>query len=227
MKSYRVGDLVDVVWLLPHTSSHFQWLRSIPENEGSGIQSLMMDGGTVRDVNSGVIFDGAARTMVIETMLGDRYVFDYTTGETISSRRPVRIAAILVAVLFPLIYCLFLLRATAKPFRAFWKQPLYVVGFSIVIAILVMIADIWLSARYLVNDGPETSVLTGLLWKLIAYPPHAAAVSLGCGSPTNSIGWDLESVLFWFVVFLVTGATNNLLVGAIGKIRLRTAAPSK
>ena len=72
IRSYKVGDLVDTVFTLPHTVSHFFWKKSITIDDGS-------------------------RTATVTTLNGDRYVFDFTSGSIISARRPMRIAAITIA----------------------------------------------------------------------------------------------------------------------------------
>jgi hypothetical protein len=64
IRSYAVKDLVLFPSLLPHTVSHFFWERSSRLHDDD-------------------------RTYEIVTLHGDRYVFDATTGEILSSRRPV------------------------------------------------------------------------------------------------------------------------------------------
>jgi hypothetical protein len=87
INSYRVGQLVDTTFTLPHTASHFTWMKSI----------------TV---------DDASRTATVTTLNGDRYVIDFATGSIISARRPMRIAAITVAglLLFVTAFITFFIR---------------------------------------------------------------------------------------------------------------------
>lgn len=72
IRSYKVGELVDTTFTLPHTVSHFSWEKTIT-------------------------IDDTSRTATVTTFNGDRYVFDFTSGSIIWARRPMRIAAITVA----------------------------------------------------------------------------------------------------------------------------------
>jgi hypothetical protein len=72
IRSYKVGDLVDTTFTLPHTVSHFSWEKC-------------------------TTIDDTSRTATVTTFNGDRYVFDFTSGSIISARRPMRIAAITIA----------------------------------------------------------------------------------------------------------------------------------
>lgn len=78
IKSYRVKDLVDFVWLLPHSVSHFRW-------------------------DDDFIYDENNKALSLTTRHKDKYRFDITTGEVISSWRPIRLllagAGILIVVL--------------------------------------------------------------------------------------------------------------------------------
>jgi len=67
IKSYKVNDLVDFIWLLPHTVSHFWW------GESSKL-------------------DDHNKTLSITTLLKDKYVFDLTTGRIVSTWMPIRLA---------------------------------------------------------------------------------------------------------------------------------------
>ncbi len=75
LRSYRISDLVDTSFGLERTVSHFFWQRgdSAEFNENNHTFSLI----TVSD---------------------EKYNFDYTTGEMISARRPLRAFMVLVAI---------------------------------------------------------------------------------------------------------------------------------
>jgi hypothetical protein len=77
LRSYRIGELCDFPWALPHTVSHFRWLKSMT-------------------------LDEREHALTVVTLHRDKYVFDLTTGNMTSSRRPARfiIAGIAVVALF-------------------------------------------------------------------------------------------------------------------------------
>ena len=79
IKSYKVNDLVDFIWFLPHTVSHFTLVESMK-------------------------LDGYNKTLNITTLHKDKHIFDLTTGRTVTSRTvtswvPIRYLAIGTGVL--------------------------------------------------------------------------------------------------------------------------------
>lgn len=88
IKTYRVRDLVDFPWLLPRTTSHYEWQKQISTLP---VTLKTLDGAEV-PFQPGIIFDEIAHTMTLETLQGDKFIFDVETGKIISSRRPVRLA---------------------------------------------------------------------------------------------------------------------------------------
>lgn len=75
LRSYKISDLVDTKMFLEETTSHFRWEESMT-------------------------FDLASRTLTVVTLSKEKFVFDYTTGEMLSSKRPIRAAAVaLIALL--------------------------------------------------------------------------------------------------------------------------------
>lgn len=74
IRTYKIGELVDTVALLPQSVSHFQW-------EGN------------------IQLDDEQRALSVETLSGEKYVFDYTTGEIVAARRPLR-GIVIAAVAF-------------------------------------------------------------------------------------------------------------------------------
>lgn len=69
LKSYEVNDILDFVWFLPHTVSHFIWKRDIKLDDYNNVLN-------------------------VTTLHRDKYVFDLKTGEIVSSWRPIRYAVI-------------------------------------------------------------------------------------------------------------------------------------
>ena len=73
LKLYKVEDLVDFDWLLPHSISHFRWAKE-------------------------VYIDNANNTFIVKTLLYDEFVFDINTGQMISSMRYSRILFAVISI---------------------------------------------------------------------------------------------------------------------------------
>lgn len=65
IRTYRIGDLVDTDLAFPHTVSHFRWQENIS-------------------------LDDQYHSLTVATLSKEKYVFDYTTGNSVSARRPLR-----------------------------------------------------------------------------------------------------------------------------------------
>jgi hypothetical protein len=72
IRSYKVGALVDTTLTLPHTVSHFYWEKSMS-------------------------LDDSSRMLFVTTLNKDQYAIDITTGNVISTFRPMRIIASITA----------------------------------------------------------------------------------------------------------------------------------
>jgi len=66
LRSYSIRELCDLTWALPHTVSHFRWLKSMN-------------------------LDQKRQELTVVTFHRDKFVFDLTTGNIISARRPGRL----------------------------------------------------------------------------------------------------------------------------------------
>jgi len=231
LKHYRVGDLVTFIFLLPHTSSHFQWRRSLADPDGSaelprGLEDTWPRiAGNGLIFNDGVVFDESAKTMTIETMQGDHYVFDYATGETISSRRPFRIAAASLALLVSLLYGLYLLRVTAKPFRPPWRKLRSFLAVTFIVAVALTTTGSLLNSHFLAHDPRDLDFVSQSLWRLFVVLPYEVLNPAGWVE-WSDFAWFIERVAFWLIVSLTIGLANNLVVGAISLTRLRKKALS-
>ena len=76
LHSYKINDLVDTAAALPHTVSHFRWEESAKLNNEN-------------------------HTLELTTFSKERYTIDYTTGELVTSRRPLRaLLAVAAAITF-------------------------------------------------------------------------------------------------------------------------------
>jgi len=74
LRSYRINDFVDTAVPLPHSVSHFRWEESTRLNDQK-------------------------HTLELATLSKEKYTFDYTTGEIVSSRRPLRALFVIAAVI--------------------------------------------------------------------------------------------------------------------------------
>jgi hypothetical protein len=83
VRSYKIGELVATDLLLPHSVSHFEWEEAMSLNNYN-------------------------HTLFVSTLSKERYIFDFFTGETISSEKPVRMwfAISGVTILFLIIFVL-------------------------------------------------------------------------------------------------------------------------
>lgn len=99
VKMYRVRDLVDFPYFLPRTVSHFEWQKT---DATSPVKVKMLDGAEL-PFQTGVSFDELTHTMKLETLQGDRYVFNVETGEIISSYRPVRRILVIIGTIIILL----------------------------------------------------------------------------------------------------------------------------
>ncbi len=95
LNTYQTKDLITFPFLLPHHSNGYDihYSRLAPNLPNDGVL-MKVDNGAGYPLNSGATFDSEKKTMQIETFHGDKYLFDFTTGNIISSFRPSRNLAI-------------------------------------------------------------------------------------------------------------------------------------
>jgi hypothetical protein len=91
LKTYETIDLIDFPWLLPHSSNGYgiNYSPLDPNLQHDGVM-MKVDNFNYYPINSGAVFDNEKQTMQIETFHGDKYLFDFNTGNIISSERPSR-----------------------------------------------------------------------------------------------------------------------------------------
>lgn len=120
LRIYRTKDLIAFPYLLPHSSAGYgiNYLGGLDPNlKHDGAVMKVDHGSSGYPLNSGVFFDDEKRTMRIETHHGDRYLFDYATGNIISAERPSRdLALALFGALF-IAYIAFLIFAARREWR--------------------------------------------------------------------------------------------------------------
>jgi hypothetical protein len=91
LKTYQTRDLIDFPYLLPHSSAGYGIIYSPqdPNSTHDGVR-MKVDNYNHYPLNSGAVIDNENQTLAIETCHGDKYLFDFTTGDIISAQRPSR-----------------------------------------------------------------------------------------------------------------------------------------
>ena len=89
LRSYKISDLADTVLGLKRSVSHFEWEES---------ESV----------------DESRHVLAVTTFSKESFLFDYTTGEMVSARRPLRVLLLVSAVSFILIVAWFIRRRLAR-----------------------------------------------------------------------------------------------------------------
>jgi hypothetical protein len=229
LKSYRVCDLVTIPWLLPHSYWGYQWRGLISPGKEADLTIVMLGVGA-RPYRAGVVFDESAHTMEIETRQGDTYLFDLSTGETLSARRPFRTIAIFLLAVVVLFYGCYLFRATARPRLPLWKdytrvsfRALEMAWVFTVLGVALYAADINAAA------GSESGVMSGIAWRVFVDLPIDLAQRNGC-EWANPYGFNrlyyraqgaLYIIGFWCSILAIAGMANNSVVRCLRWARQR------
>ena len=233
LKSYRISDLVTIPWMLPHSSSHYQWQRLISPEDGGQNSSINIMEVQYYAANEGFVFDESAHTMKVATLQGDTYLFDLNTGEIISASRPVRTITISLLALFVSLYAWYLLRATARQRLPLWKDyrrlafGALVLAWAISLLAVGVLAVARLAAPESLDDAPAFSAV----YQLVVMPPLeiaqrnelAWAMPYTAGHPYYQAQGVLYLVGFWFSILVVVGVANNTLVRGVRSVRKRWA----
>ena len=89
LRSYRISALADTIVGLKRSVSHFEW------EESAGV-------------------DESRKVLAVTTFTKESFLFDYTTGEMVSARRPLRVLLLVSALTFILIVAWFIRRRRAR-----------------------------------------------------------------------------------------------------------------
>jgi hypothetical protein len=233
LKSYQVNDLVTLPYLLPHSSSHFEWRRLITPEDGAQSFTIME---RRYPYEAGVVFDQNAHTMTLETLQGDCYAFDLKTGEIVSARRPVRTIAISLLALSSLLYVWYLIRATARARLGLWKHYHRLALNALVLAWLFTLVGVGLTSVAMETGADFRSALVfGGIWRAVVYPPIDLAEQnewtwanpYGTFHPYYRAQGALYLITFWFAVFAAVGMVNSILVWCLRLVRRRWSAGAR
>ena len=230
LHTYAVRDLVDFPWLLPHSVSHFSWLRSIEAEGGTSVYPLE---GRQREplAEAGPTPRQHAGRVRVETLHGDRYVFALETGATVSSHRPLRNVARGLGVAMVLAWIAYVVVASRRRPRA---SGGHAVGFirGSLIAGWALTASPLFGALILFGHGlgmgtsPRWLVTEGL-WRFFVRAPYEWTARLLGSIPQLVMGVpDLLMVAgLWTLVAATIGAGTALTVALIAIARGRRAMP--
>jgi len=230
LRSYAVRDLVDWPWLLPHTVSHFSWLRSVRAEGGPDVYPLASGGGATLRAGAPASLRHPDRIRV-ETLHGDTFVFALQTGEIVSSRRPVRTVVRLLGAAFAAA-CLVLV-ALASRRRPRWSGVGILRGVYASVALGwavpglgLLLARALFSSECIAAATLSFSCLTAMaLWRLVVVLPYEWATWRLGGEPMLIPGVFglVLAFAFWFAVTAVAGAVGVALVALVAAARGRAS----
>lgn len=215
LRTYRICDLVDFPFLLPHTSMYYTWMEPMHGNDEL-VSSISYAGGQVQRQFEGVLVHNDGSTLELKTIEGGSYVFDLNTGGIVNSHRPLRLAMTIGLCSFALLYGAYLLIATARKgrdHRNVAKTGLFRISVCLGIAAVVVYA-----VNYLYESNPDgaTAVLVAA-WRAIVYLPVYLAEGLGW-IPRDGY-WVILSIGFWFLILLALTMLNAGVVRAVALLR--------
>ena len=191
---------------------------------------MKVDNGKGYPLNSGAIFDNENQTMQIETLHGDKYLFDFTTGEMISSSRPSRNTAIglfCILIILYFVYAFAILKSYLSKSRL--KIANYTTGFFLSIFLfLIPVVSVWLfnaSFEKYKADYPDFVILCLMQISIL---PEYLLTSLHIFSPSenNMVSIGFEAMLQWLVVFwlplvVFIGLLNHLFISKLMRNNFR------
>ena len=173
---------------------------------------------------NGMLLNDQKGTLTLATLEGSRFVFDFRTGQIISSRRPLRVVLSLVAFALIALYAAYLAaRLRAPGWRTNVRAVLASYGTGVLIMALVVIylQHIWIN-----SDGMGVGVTA--CWRGVIYLPVSLWSALGLGL-LSFWTWFAVPIVFWSAVLLVAMASNQALIFGLryGLLRLRKTSNSQ
>lgn len=224
LKTYKTDDLTAFPYLLPHSSSHYKVINSLFNQDLPNDGVLMkIDNGEGYPLNSGVKIDNENKTFEIETLHGDKYIFDLQTGNIISLYRPSRNVAIGLFCVLVIGYFGYLFAAAKINLTETTRKTLnYSVGFFLTLFLfLIPVISVWLygiPSEY----QPDYSKFSTLCYVQISMLPRYLLTSLNVIPPAGhyTLSASIETAFCWFVLFwlpliICLGLLNHLLVSKL------------
>jgi hypothetical protein len=231
LHTYEVRDLVDFPRLLPHSVSHFRWLRSIEAEGGAHVYPLQGHWQEPAGEAKAAPTRHADRVRV-ETLHGDRYVLALETGTIVSSHRPLRQVARGLGVVVALVWIAYVVVASRRRPRLRVPHALRLIRGSLILGwaltalpLFVALILYWhglgmfTSARATVAEG---------VWRLFVRVPYEGMVRLLGSMPQLAMGVPelLMVAGFWTLVAAPIGAGTAFAVFAAAAARGRGAQPA-
>lgn len=208
LKTYKAVDLIDFPFLLPHSSSHYKAIRSsFDKNSPNDGVMMKLSRGEDDPINSGVNIDNINQTIQIETLHGDKYLFDLKTGNILSSYSPSRNAAIGLFCALAVVYFGYLFLATRINLtkRAF-RIANYTAGFFLTLFLfLIPIISVWLYKIPLSEDQPDyLDFLTLCYMQISTFPRYLfTALNIISQPENNLLSAGYEAIFNWLMIFWI------------------------
>lgn len=225
IKTYQTRDLITFPYLLLHSSHGYSINHSplSPDLPNDGVL-MKVDSGKDYPLNSGAIFDNENQTMQIETLHGDKYLFDFTTGKTISSSRPSRNTAIglfCVLIILYFVYAFAILKSNLSKSRL--KIANYTAGFFLSLFLfLIPVVSVWLfNASFEEYKTVYPDFLILCLLQISMLPEYLLTSLYIISPPENglaSVGFEAMFqwlAIFWLPLMLFIGLLNHLFISKL------------
>lgn len=228
LKSYAARDFVEFPTLLPHSicPGFAVWRAASPSQE----LQVVLEGSQPYTMNFPDP-DENAHTLLINTLHGDRFVFNYTTGEIVSERRPVRWTFRTVLVISLLFYGWRLRRRLAgarKPltFRRLAGILAFGAGGTLGMILMGRLAYAWMVRVNADFEHWPVSPLAEAVWRAVYYWPNHIRFILFQVPPDERFpmptGMEFSSGLwqtlgFWMLTFTIPVLLNEIAVTALSR----------
>lgn len=209
LRTYRTIDLIAFPYLLPHSSAGYGINYSVldPDLKHDGAVMKVDHGGSGYPINSGAYFDNEKRTMRIETYHGDRYLFDYATGNIISAERPSRdLALVLFGALF-VAYSAFLFFASGRRWSR-TAMKLVSAAIGVMMTLSVFLFPILSILPYKSSGTPYDQSYPDFwtcCYLSVSMLPQWLLTTIGLfAPPANSLpDTTLETMFLWLIFFWI------------------------
>lgn len=229
LKSYAVRDLVEFPTLLPHSTypGYVVWKADSPSQE-----FLVALNGNQPFVMYVPAPDENAHTIPINTFHGDWFVFDYTTGEIVSERRPVRWAFRTLLVFFLLLYGWRLRRRLTGARKSLTLRRLagiqaFGTGGMLGMVLIGRLSHAWLVRVNVDYEHWPVSPLAEAVWRVVYYwPNHVRFILFQVPFEErfpmpSGMDWSsglLQTLGFWMLAFILPLLVHEILVMRICRI---------
>lgn len=234
LRTYRVGDLVDWPELLPHSVSHFEWLRSLNPEGREEVYPLVFPRYSEDETSQAITARRHAERIVVRTLHGDSYVFALGTGEIVSRRRPLRTTVRALVAASVLAYVACVVMASGRRPRPL-RERLLRLGSRATLAgwaitWLGIVDAVWLNDHLAYARGHSWGSLLGTaFWQAFLWLPYQWVNHLLRRDYGLAVGGGgvLLVFVFWLVVAIVVAALNASVVALLARARGHAASTAE